>query len=246
MEKVGAKIAMHRQRAGLSIADLAKRLSVSSATIHRWEAGHTPITTARLAELADLLGTSVPALLGDAKLIVGNVPPRPAVPKRQSVFISYGGPDEEFARGLNEHLQDAGVDTFFFPDKASPGQRLHRTMSEGVRRYDRVVLICSMKSLSRPGVLNELEQVLQREAEDGGTEVIIPVALDDYVFGSWAPERGDIATQIRGRVIADFRGLKSGSARYLKQVDRLMAVLKRKPGRRKRAAPRLRRKTGRR
>lgn len=32
----------------------------------------------------------------------------------QSVFISFGGPDEAFARKLNEALHSNGVRTFFF------------------------------------------------------------------------------------------------------------------------------------
>ena len=43
-----------------------------------------------------------------------------------------------------------------------------------------------------------------REASEGGSEILIPVTLDDYVF-RWRPKRADLARQIRARVIADFR-----------------------------------------
>ena len=45
--------------------------------------------------------------------------------------------------------------------------------------------------------LNEIERVLAREAKDGGSSVLIPIAIDDHVFEDWAPEKSDIATQIR-------------------------------------------------
>lgn len=118
-----------------------------------------------------------------------------------SVFISYGGTDEEVARSLNTSLKIKGVKTWFFPDDSIPGQKLHRMMFEGVNTHDKVILICSESSLHRNGVLNEIERVLEREASLGGAEILIPIALDDFVYTDWAPERKDIAAQVRSRVI---------------------------------------------
>ena len=56
----------------------------------------------------------------------------------KSVFISYGGPDEDVARRIYDWLSSFGVKCFFFPVSAKPGVRLHRTMSEGVNDYDRI------------------------------------------------------------------------------------------------------------
>jgi hypothetical protein len=75
-------------------------------------------------------------------------------------------------------------------------------MHEAVNSHDRVLLLCSKESLGRPGVLNEIERVLEREAKEGGSDILIPVALDDYVFQDWASSRPDIAEQVRSRVIA--------------------------------------------
>jgi TIR domain len=118
-----------------------------------------------------------------------------------SLFISYGGPDSACADSINSYLNSHGVETWYFPDNALPGQKLHRVMSSGIMTYDRVLLICSKSSLVRPGVLNELERVLEREAREGGSDILIPVAIDTYVFSEWKPEREDIASQIRSRVI---------------------------------------------
>jgi hypothetical protein len=55
--------------------------------------------------------------------------------------------------------------------------------------------------LLRNGVLNEIERVLEREAKEGGSSVLVPIALDDFVFTEWAPSRPDLASQVRTRVI---------------------------------------------
>ena len=141
----------------------------------------------------------------------------------KTVFISYGGPDEGTAEKINSALKSKGVKTWFFPDDADPGAKLHRVMHEGVNEYDRVLLLCSKESLARPGVLNEIERVLEREAREGGTEIFIPVALDDYVYGDWAPTRHDIASQIRSRVITK---ISIDSDDFEKTIDKVVKVLR--------------------
>ena len=141
-----------------------------------------------------------------------------------SVFISYGGPDDAFARKLYHALKGKGVEVFFFPESAMPGEKLHRTMSQAVYDYDRVLLICSRSSLVRPGVLNELEQVLSREAREGGAELLMPVLLDDFALAEWVPERADLARQVRDRVAADFRNASIDSE-FVKQLDRVLIAL---------------------
>lgn len=143
-----------------------------------------------------------------------------------SVFISYGGPDEKFARHLHERLLGKGVQTFFFPEHAKPGEKLHREMREGINETDRLVLLCSQHSLIRKGVLNEIEEALQREAREGGTSIIIPIALDDYVYSDWAPERPDIAEAIRDRVVADFRAASNKESSFNSALDKLLQALR--------------------
>ena len=143
----------------------------------------------------------------------------------RSVFLSYGGPDEAIARRFYEELTCHGISCFFFPVSAIPGVRLHRTMSRGVDEYDRVVLLCSQNSLHRSGLLNELEQVLDREAREGGSELLIPIALDDAVFAEWAPGRRDLASQVRSRVVADFRRAIESPTEWTNQMGRLLQSL---------------------
>jgi hypothetical protein len=142
----------------------------------------------------------------------------------KSAFISYGGPDESFARKLYEALLGKGVHAYYFPESSVPGRRLHRTMNDAVYEYDVVISVCSETAVTRPGWLNELEQTLAREAREGGTELLIPVLLDDFVLARWEPERKDLARQVQSRVAADFRG-HADEAVFGRQVDRLLIAL---------------------
>lgn len=141
----------------------------------------------------------------------------------KTVFISYGGSDEAAAATINKTLKSKGVKTWFFPDDAEPGAKLHRVMHDGVNEYDRVLLLCSEESLKRPGVLNEIERVLEREAKEGGSEILIPVTIDDFVYSDWAPSRPDIADQIRSRVI---QKIVIDSDDFEKSLDKVINVLR--------------------
>lgn len=144
----------------------------------------------------------------------------------RSTFISYGSPDEELARRLYEALFRNGVTTFFFPEHATPGDKLHRAVKRGINERDRVILICSRTSLDRPGVLFELEEALTREARMQGESLLIPIRLDDYVFKDWAPKNPDVAQAVRDRVVADFTGADQDEDKFQAGILRLLTALR--------------------
>lgn len=145
-----------------------------------------------------------------------------------SAFISYGGPDEHFARRIHETLQGSGVETFFFAEHAEPGMKLFEVMSNLVNEYDRVVLLCSRGALSRRGVVHELDEVLRREAREGASAVLIPATLDDYVYSQWKPPRASLARAVLDRVIADFRGADRDERIFKTGIGRLLKALRRR------------------
>lgn len=147
--------------------------------------------------------------------------------KKKSVFVSYGGPDEDVAARIAHALTKKGVKTWFFPNDAVPGEKLHRTMFKGVNDHDRVLLVCSRASLSRPGVLNEIERALEREGREGGSTVLLPITLDKYVFSEWAPSRPDLAQQVRDRVISDFGEAVMDGWSFHERIDQLVKALAR-------------------
>lgn len=139
----------------------------------------------------------------------------------KTLFISYGAPDEEIATKINNSIKSKGVETWFFPEDSIPGQKLHRMMSEAVHKYDRTLLICSKNSVVRGGVLNEIERLLEREANEGGTEIIIPVSLDDYIFNDWKPEKSDIKRQVLSRVVC-----KINNENFDTEIGKILNALK--------------------
>ena len=174
-----------------------------------------------------LLRTGMPHVL--VEYMIGcarSLAPQGTFGMLQSTFISYGGPDTDFAQKLNDALLKNGVTTFFFAKDAIPGRKLHRTMRDGVNSHDRVILICSKASLDRPGVVNEITETLQREARDGGKEYLIPITLDDHVFSGWKPDDPGVAQAIRDRVVADFRGADTDKGVFDAGVLKLIGALK--------------------
>ncbi|MEM9759817.1 MAG: toll/interleukin-1 receptor domain-containing protein [Pseudomonadota bacterium] len=143
----------------------------------------------------------------------------------KSIFISYGGPDENFARQLNSKLTKIGIRTFFFPEDAVPGEKLHHVMRRGINDFDKVILICSKDSLDRPGLKNELEETLQREAREGGEQILIPITLDDYIFEGWFPEEVTLKYALTDRVIADFKNSSFDILKYEKSFKKLIRAL---------------------
>ena len=143
------------------------------------------------------------------------------------MLVSFGGPDQEIAERIAHALTKKGVKTWFFPKDAIPGEKLHRTMFNAVNDHDRILLVCSRASLSRPGVLNEIERVLEREGREGGTARLIPITLDNHVFRDWAPERPDLAQQVRDRVICDFTEAAGEGWTFHDKIDLLVRALER-------------------
>lgn len=146
----------------------------------------------------------------------------------QSTFISYGGPDETFARKLYEALRAHGVIVFFFPEDATLGERIDSEVFRRLQEQDRVILICSRSSLDRPGVLNEIQETFDREARDGGATYLLPVMLDDYVLKGWRTTQPELAERVSRRVVGDFRKAKRNRAAFESALDRLLDALKNK------------------
>lgn len=146
----------------------------------------------------------------------------------QSTFISYGQPDDAFARRLYESLTARWITVFYFPETARWGERLSNEVHTQLNTHDRVILLCSKDSLSRPGVRNEIQETFDREARDGGATYLLPLVLDDYLFDpkGWESVEPDLTRRVRARIAGDFRKALTDPAEYDKALDRLIDVLK--------------------
>jgi hypothetical protein len=147
----------------------------------------------------------------------------------QSTFISYGGPDEKFARKVYDRLRAHKVITFFFPESATVGERIDNEVFRRIEEHDRVLLVCSRYSLQRPGVLHEIQETLDREARDGGATYLLPIMIDDYVLTEWKKTNRDLAERISRRIIGDFRGTARSKHKFDTAMDRVIAALRKKP-----------------
>jgi hypothetical protein len=144
----------------------------------------------------------------------------------QSTFISYGGPDEAFARRLYDALRAHGVVVFFFPEGATVGERIDNEVFRRIQEHDRVLLVCSRESLNRAGVVNEIQETLDREARDGGATYLLPIMLDDYVLDGWSKTHPELAKRVGLRIIGDFRKTKRNKAAFDNAMARVVDALK--------------------
>jgi len=144
----------------------------------------------------------------------------------QSTFISYGGPDEDFARKVYDSLKKMDVVVFFFPETARLGERIDAEIFRRIQEHDRVLLICSKDSLERPGVTHEIRETLDREARDGGATYLLPITLDDYVFNGFRERHSDLGERLSRRIIGDFRGTKRNRAGFDKAMHRVVDALR--------------------
>jgi L-histidine N-alpha-methyltransferase len=144
----------------------------------------------------------------------------------ESAFISYGSPDQAFAEKLNKVLTERGVKTYFFARNNIPGEKAYQFMRQGVDEYDHTILVCSQQSLDRLPVLNELKLVLARESREGGSNRLIPVTLDRYVYDSWSPGENHLKTSVLDRSVCDFIGGDSDETKFTTALEQLLLALR--------------------
>jgi hypothetical protein len=119
-----------------------------------------------------------------------------------SCFISYGEPDKEFAKKLDEGLRSKGIETWMYEMHSTPGKRTWSEIIEKRRAYDKFLVICSAKSLSRDGVLKEIEQQV-----DENPKKIVPISIDhSWLKPRFVVKRGkyDLKPFLRDLNYADF------------------------------------------
>jgi hypothetical protein len=138
-----------------------------------------------------------------------------------SCFISYSTKDQEFADRLYADLQNKNVRCWFFPEDAKWGSPVWAEIDSPIRKFDKIVVVCSKKSLQSGPVLREMERALQREDREAKS-VLFPIRVDDYVFESWEhPRKADLVS----KVVGDFRKWKEHD-KYKKAFERLLEDLK--------------------
>lgn len=137
-----------------------------------------------------------------------------------SAFISYSSADDDFARRLHADLQARGVRVWFAPEDLKIGDRLHSTIDEAIRLYDKLMVVLSENSIHSAWVRREVKTALEKEEKQDRT-VLFPVRLDDSVFNTTEQWADDLR---RDRHIGDFSKWKSHDD-YQKAFERLLRDL---------------------
>lgn len=107
--------------------------------------------------------------------------------KTSSCFICYGEPDKAFAEKLRNALNNKEIPTWMYSMDYTPGRRTWKEIIDNRRISHKVLVICSTASLSRDGILKEIEQQI-----DENPDKIIPVSIDlDWTESTFIIRRGD-------------------------------------------------------
>lgn len=138
-----------------------------------------------------------------------------------SCFVSYGQPDLEFAKRLVADLEANGVLCWCYNKDATPGARTQKEIGQKRREAEKVIALCSVRSLIQEGVLSEIDDQIREDPDK-----LIPVSLDDV----WQ-HRGfrviwstrDLKPLLQERNYADF----SDESAYQTSLAKLLAALER-------------------
>jgi hypothetical protein len=139
-------------------------------------------------------------------------------------FISYGEPDRAFAERLAADLTERGVSCWIYSRDSTPGKRTWHEIGLSRRQAEKVIVVCSAKSLVREGALKEIEEQIDEEPDK-----LIPISRDSvWKLRGFRVMRGDrdLGPWLRERNYADFEDERF----YRESVDRLLLALQRRQG----------------
>ena len=102
-----------------------------------------------------------------------------------SCFISYGSPDEAFASQLCNDLRERGIISWLWKLDYTVGADTWKEITERRRAHEKMIILCSKPSLSRPAVKREIQEQVTENPES-----LIPISLDD----EWRKDDFEIRT----------------------------------------------------
>jgi hypothetical protein len=142
-------------------------------------------------------------------------------PTYYTAFVGYGQPDRGFAEKLVEDLKEKGVSCWLYSLDYTPGERTWREIAVKRRESEKMIVLCSSKSLVRDGLLKEVEEQIDEDPNK-----IIPISIDNLWkekgFLVMRAER-DLKPFLMDRNYADFSNelyYKDALARLIKALER--------------------------
>lgn len=143
----------------------------------------------------------------------------------RTVFISYGGPDEQIARRFNDALLHSGVNTYFYKEDALPGQKIEDEMQAQIGKFERVLLICSRSAPQRPGWRFELEHAREREKTEGIGKVLLPVSIDDCLDADSPWHDDPLLNTLCRQNVTPFQATFDDPEKFNKSLGRILTAL---------------------
>jgi uncharacterized protein YjbI with pentapeptide repeats len=135
-------------------------------------------------------------------------------------FLSYAGEDRVFAERLFKDLRAKGVQCWYDQENAVPGDDIKGTLRREIHVRDKMILVLSENSITKPWVFMEATRAMEEE-ESRKKPVLIPIRLDDTIFD----KHGDWVDDVKKRFIGDFIHCDNDAVKYQKALDRLLVSL---------------------
>ena len=126
-----------------------------------------------------------------------------------SCFISYSHSDKPFARRLYADLQAAGIRCWLDEKEIRGGDLILDVVNQAIRRHDKLILCCSLASLTSSWVEDEVAAAIERERKYE-ERILIPVDLDGYLFDGY---EGRFGPRLRERFAIPFEGWSKDAAK---------------------------------
>lgn len=157
-----------------------------------------------------------------------------------SCFISYARADYNFADYLRRRLLKRNISCWQDTHDMRGGGYWRGQIYDAIDKHDKLILVCSRASLTRPAVVEEILEAINRERRTG-EQKLFPIRLDDYIFsdeldgiahskvagGQW---KEDWVVYVRSYHIPDFSRWQE-ARHFSLEFNKLVEALK-KPARR--------------
>jgi len=140
-----------------------------------------------------------------------------------SCFISFAEADRNFTDRLYADLQARGVRCYYVPESGRTGERLRGSLMGAIQMHEKLLVVLSATSITRPWVESEVEAAFERERNER-RDMLFPIRIDDSVMATkqaWAEEIR------RTRRIGDFTNWQEPT-NYASNLDRLIDDLRKR------------------
>jgi hypothetical protein len=146
-----------------------------------------------------------------------------------SCFISYSHGDSDVAKRINESLEARGIRCWRDEEQMRSGDRIREAIRRGIDRWDKVLVLCSRKSMTSGWVDAEIRLGLGKEerlTNERGKDVqaVIPIDLDGYILSDECTN--EYREVIRDRLASDFTGCTTNATKFSKQLEKLVLALR--------------------